>query len=270
MKPKPEVSFYRTKAWGFTLVEVMITLTILGFILLMIFGVFRLGLSAWEKGEALKDDYQRVRITSQMISRQVKSIVPYKIKTRKAEGDYLAFEGKARSVKFVSALPLKVSQSQGLVYVIYEFQKNEKENGALLLYEQRVLNRDFMNETPREESGVLLMEHLAEVRFEYYREEDPQKNQMAEWVEEWNTQEKGELPRAMRITFVSQKGEKSEEGTSLTILASLPAHRYEEMKTGPIRGDPPGPRDRGFPSCRIRNSDCRLRIGQQDDWVKRA
>ena len=79
-----------------------------------------------------------------MISRQVKSIVPYKIKTRKAEGDYLAFEGKARSVKFVSALPLKVSQPQGLVYVIYEFQKNGKENGALVLYEQRVLNRDFM------------------------------------------------------------------------------------------------------------------------------
>ena len=239
MKPRAEVSYYETNAWGFTLVEVMITLTILGFILLMIFGAFRLGLSAWEKGETLKDDHQRARITSQLISRQVKSIVPYKIKTRKAEGDYLAFEGKARSVKFVSALPLKVSQSQGLVYVIYAFRENEKENGVLLLYEERVLNRDFMNETPREESGVLLMEHLAEVRFEYYRGEDPQKNQVEEWVEEWNTREKGELPRAIRITFVSKKSEKSEEGTPLTILATLPAHRYEEMKTGPIRGGIP-------------------------------
>lgn len=235
MKPRFEVSSCEAKAWGFTLVEVMITLTILGFILLMIFGVFRLGLSAWEKGENLKEDYQQVRIISQLISRQIKSIVPYKIKTRKAEGDYLAFEGKARSVKFVSALPLKFSQPQGFVYAIYDFQKNGKENGALVLYEQRVLNRDFMSESPKEESGVPLIEHLAEVRFEYYREEDPQKNQAAEWVEEWNAQEKRELPRAIRITLVFKKGEKAEEGTSFTLLASLPSHRYEEMRTGPSR-----------------------------------
>jgi len=238
MKPTPDFSS-GGMARGFTLVEVMITLTILGFILLMIFGVFRLGLSAWEKGETLKDDQQRARITSQLIARQVKSIVPYKIKTRKAEGDYLAFEGKARSVKFVSTLPLKVGQSQGFVYVIYEFQNNGKGDGTLLLYEQRVLNRDFMKDPPKEDAGILLMERLQEVRFEYYREEDAQKNEAGEWVEEWNAQEIRELPRAMRITVVSKKGEKSEEGALLTILASLPAYRYEEMRTGSVVGGIP-------------------------------
>ncbi len=239
MKPIPEFSFGRRVARGFTLVEVMITLTILGFILLMIFGVFRLGLSAWEKGEGLKEDQQRARITSQLIARQVKSMVPYKIKTRKAEGDYLAFEGKARSVKFVSTLPLKGGQSQGFVYVIYEFQKNGKGDGTLLLYEERVLNRDFMKDPSKEETGIPLMERLQEVRFEYYREEDTQKNEPGEWVEEWNAQEIRELPRAMRITVFSKKAEKSEEGPPLTILASFPAHRFEEMKTGPVVGGIP-------------------------------
>ncbi len=68
------------------------------------------------------------------------------------------------------------------------------------------------------------MERLQEVRFEYYREEDAQKNEAGEWVEEWNAQEVRELPRAVRITVVAKH--------PLTILASLPAHRYEEMKTG--------------------------------------
>jgi hypothetical protein len=129
-----------------------------------------------------------------------------------------------------------------LVYVHYEFQRNGKEDGALLLYEQRVLNRDFMKDPAKEETGIPLMERLQEVRFEYYREEDPQKNEAGEWVEEWNAQEIRELPRAVRITVVSQKGEKSEEGPLLTILASLPAHRYEEMRTGSVAGGISRPR----------------------------
>src|SRR4030042_1900566 len=101
---------------GFTLVEVMVTLTVLGFVLLMILGAFRLGLSAWEKGESTKEEYQKVRIISQLISQQIKSIVPYKVKTQKAEGDYLAFEGKVRSLRFVSAFPIKGKQPEGFVY----------------------------------------------------------------------------------------------------------------------------------------------------------
>ena len=220
---------------GFTLMEVMVTLTILGFILLMIFGVFRLGFSAWEKGETNKEVYQKVRITSQLISRQIKSIVPYKIKTQKAEGDYLAFEGKARSLKFVSALPLRSRQPEGFVFAVYEFKKEGAEEGRLVLYERKVLNKDFMEETPREESGAALLEGVVEAHFEYYREEDKDKNREAGWVEEWNAREEKELPRALRITISQKKGKGEKDENSFTILASLPAYRYEEVRTTPLR-----------------------------------
>ena len=82
---------------GFTLIEVIVALTILGFIILMVSGTFRLGLSSWEKGDSIREDYQKIRMISQMVSRQIKSVVPYKFKTEKAEGDYLAFEGKPHS-----------------------------------------------------------------------------------------------------------------------------------------------------------------------------
>jgi prepilin-type N-terminal cleavage/methylation domain-containing protein len=39
----------KAKREGFTFVEVMIALTILGFILVMISGTFRLGISSWER-----------------------------------------------------------------------------------------------------------------------------------------------------------------------------------------------------------------------------
>lgn len=228
-------NFCGGQAAAFTLVEVMVTLTIMGFILLMIFGVFRLGIAAWEKGETNKEEYQRTRIASQLISQQMKSAVPYKIKAQKAEGDYLAFEGKARSLKFVSALSLKARKPSGLVYAFYEFREGGKGGGRLILYEGRVLNKNFLEENPPEDAAVPIFEGLADVRFEYYREEDPEKNRIGGWVEEWSAKEEKALPTALRVTLTPQKGGGKTEGVSMVILASLPSNRYEEVRTGPVR-----------------------------------
>jgi len=239
-------AFLLVKSQGFTLIEVVITMTILSFILLIIFGAFRLGLSAWEKGESIKEEYQKVRIISQLISQQIKSIVPYKIKTQRAEGDYLAFEGKARSVKFVSALPIKGKQPEGFVYTIYEFKEGGKEGGRLVLYEQRALTRNFFEEEPREEWAVSLLEGISNVRFEYYREEDPLKNEKEEWVEEWNAREEKKLPKALKMTIL-HKDAKGKEEFPITVLASLPAYRLEEVRIGPVRRViPQSPRGIGY------------------------
>jgi general secretion pathway protein J len=220
---------------GFTLIEVVVTLTVLGFILLIIFGTFRLGLSAWERGESTNEEYQKVRIISQLISQQIKSIVPYKIKTQKAEGDYLAFEGTARSLKFVSALPLKAKQPEGFVYAIYEFREEGGERGRLVLYEQRALNKDFFEEETKEELGVPLLEGVSNVRFEYYQDEDPAENRTGGWVEEWSAKEEKELPKAFRMTITQKNGKGKEEEFPITIMTSLPAYQFEEVRTGPIR-----------------------------------
>lgn len=222
------------KAPGFTLVEVMVTLTILGLIVLMIFGVFRLGLSAWEKGETAKEAYQEIRMISQLISQQIKSAVPYMIKTKKAEGNYLAFEGKASSLKFVSALPIKSKQPEGFVFVTYEFKEGAERGGRLILYEQKVLNRDFFEEAQKEESAIPLLEKVSAVRFEYFREEDPSKNQEEEWLEEWNTKEEKRLPKALKMIITHKNGKKEEKEFSTTLLVSLPAHRFEEVRIGPV------------------------------------
>jgi len=216
---------------GFTLLEMVVTLTILGFILLIIFGAFRLGISAWEKGESSREEYQKVRAVSQLVSRQLKSMVPYKIKTEKAEGDYLAFEGSARSLKFVSALSMKAKQPEGFVYAIYEFKDGGNEGGRLVVYEQRVLIRkNFFEERPNEESGVPLIEGISDIQFEYYQEEDSLKNRKEGWVEEWNAKEEKELPRAVRMTVTYKSRQSEKEETPMTLLASVSANRFEDLK----------------------------------------
>jgi general secretion pathway protein J len=224
-------------ASGFTLLEMVVTLTILGFILLIIFGAFRLGISAWEKGESSREEYQKTRAVSQLISRQLKSIVPYKVKTEKAEGDYLAFEGKARSLKFVSALSMRTKQPEGFVYAIYEFKEGGSKGGRLVAYEQRVLIRkNFFEEDPKEESGVPLIEGVSDIRFEYYQEEDSLKSRKEGWVEEWMSKEQKDLPRAVRLTVTYKNGPSEKEEISMTLLASVAANRFEDLKPGASGG----------------------------------
>jgi prepilin-type N-terminal cleavage/methylation domain-containing protein len=222
---------------GFTLVEVVITLTILGFICLIVFGAFRLGLSAWERGESVRDEYQEARIVSQLITQQVKSTVPFKIKPQQAEGDYLAFEGDARSLKFVSSLSVRGKQPEGLVYAKYEFKEEGSEGGRLVLYEERALNKDFFAEEPNEEGAVSLLEGVSSVRFEYFREEDLLNNIQEEWVEEWKAKDEKKLPKAFRMTII-RKNQKGKEEPPITVFASVPAFRFEEVRPVPGRRVP--------------------------------
>jgi general secretion pathway protein J len=226
------------KVWhrpeGFTLIEVMITLTILGFILLIVFGSFRLGLSAWEKGESMKNEYQKFRIVSELISRQIKSVVPYKIKTQKAEGDYLGFEGKAQSLKFVSAFSMRAKNPEGFVYAIYQFKKEGKEGSRFVLYEQRVLNKNFFEEEPKEELAVSLLEGVSDVRFEYYQKEDTLKNRTEGWVKEWSAKEENELPEALKVFIMYEQGGNEKMEIPLELLIPMPAYQFEDLKKGQV------------------------------------
>lgn len=224
--------FYSHIGSGFTLLEVIVSLTLLGLILVIVFGAFRLGLSAWDRGEAIKEEYQKFRIVSQLITSQVKSIVPYQLKTPQAGGDYLVFEGKAQSVRFVSALPAKSHRLEGLVYTTYQYKENDQKGGRLILYEQRVLNRDLLAEEPKEETGIPLMEGIDRILFEYFQEEDASKNQSEAWLEEWDAKEKKALPKCLRMTvvFKNNKGEES----PLPLLIPIAAYQMDEVRVRPV------------------------------------
>jgi hypothetical protein len=187
----------------------------------------------------MKDQYQKVRIITQLISQQVKSAVPYQIRTQKADGNYLAFEGRAHSLKFVSALPNKARQTEGFVYAVYDFQ-GRRGDSRLTLTEERALNKDFFEETPRQDSKLSLLEGVTDVSFEYYRVDDPSKNRSGGWVDEWNAKEEKELPQALRMT-IKLKAEKGGAELPITVITSLPATKYEEIKNQTGRPSQPRP-----------------------------
>jgi len=212
---------------GLTLIEVIVTLTVLGLIVVILFSAFRLGLSAWDRGETVKEEDQKVRILSELLSRQIKSAFPYRVRTEKAEGDYLAFEGRSQSLKFVSSLPMKRNRSEGFVYTLYQYEENGTEGGRLLFYEERALRKGFFEEEPKREKAETLIEGISKFSFEYYQEEDSSKNQMEQWFQEWDGREKKELPKAIRVNL-SLRGRGGE--TSFSLLLPISAYQFEPIR----------------------------------------
>ena len=107
----------------------------------------------------------------------------------------------------------------------------------MILYEGRVLNRNFLDDPPREEDLIPLFDGLADVRFEYFQEENADKNRAEGWVEEWSAKEENALPTAMRVTVFPRKGSGWTQESPLMVLASLPSNRYEDIRSrGVARG----------------------------------
>ena len=225
---------------GFTLIELVVTLTILGLILLMIGGALRLGSSAWERGEEKAETYQKRRIVLSLLSQQMKSSFPYKIKAQKAEADYLAFFGKGDSLRFVSTYSLKAKRPEGLVFVIYQVEEGEASEKVLKVYEKRVLNKDFMEETPEGEQFFALIEGLSEIGFEYL-EEAEESQSAGEWVESWDAKEKKVLPQQVRV--VMKWKDKKQSEVTLPAVVSLPARVYDDRGKRALRM----PQRPGFP-----------------------
>jgi hypothetical protein len=134
--------------------------------------------------------------------------------------------------------------------VVYQFKDKGEKKGRLILYEQRALNRNFFEDDLKEDSALTLFEGVSQVRFEYYREADEEKNRKEEWVEEWNVKEEKELPKALRMTVTYWNERGKEEASPITLLAPISAYQFEEVRRGPLglgrRTILGGPQPRGY------------------------
>lgn len=199
----------------------MISLVLFSLILLMVLGTFRLSLSSWEKVEKQNDRTLRIRTLQNLMIHQIKSIFPYKVKTEKAEGDYLAFEGKPDSLRFVSNYSMKSKRSEGLVYAAYLWKNREK----LELYEGRVLQKEFFETPLKEDSLVFVLSGISNLIFEYLKKEEDEEGT---WMKEWEGKGLDPLPQAIRISF---QLEDEKEPITTSIQIPLPSRKFEDTGT---------------------------------------
>jgi general secretion pathway protein J len=200
---------------GFTLVELLISLTIIGVIVVIIFGALRIGVRAWEKGERDIESHQRRRVVLDLVKQQLASTHPYQLKRGSRRWSF--FKGENKSVAFVSNIPLMPGNMAGMVYVEYAVMPAEgTDREHLLFYEKDVTVSDrVINQTDQiaEDAFVELMTDAKGIAFEYLK---ASRSETSEWQEAWDSVEENGLPEAVRITLKEEV-----EGAPIYVIARI-------------------------------------------------
>ncbi len=119
---------------GFTLLELLISITILGLIILVIGGSISLGLKSVEKGEREVSRQERLRGTFTLLDRQISSMVKA---LHPVEGKMVVwFEGDRKHCKFLAEKSLW-GWKEGLSEVIYEVSESS-DNGLSIVESERI------------------------------------------------------------------------------------------------------------------------------------
>ncbi len=180
---------------GFTLVELMVAMTLLALIAVSLYGLVSVGAKSAAAGERKSEQARRLRIATSVIVRQLHSAAPELAVIDDAEGAEAQpyFLGESDRVDFVTTSP-QGPLNTGLALVSY-WQDGDvlmmSEMPYFLAFTGDRLGREFDHMTVT----TPLLYNVREARFSYQR----QSGEEDSWEQSWDASYESELPATVRI-----------------------------------------------------------------------
>lgn len=204
---------------GFTLFELLISLTLLAVILVIVFTSLNLGVRIWEKGEKGNEERRKSRIVQDLLKNQLTAMHAGKVYD--GSGEKRIFKGSPDGLAFVSAVSIVPGNDYGMVFVRYRNEEVEKDSYTLSVFEKNLVfmtEADF--EDQDEEAFHELLTAFESIGFEYGKREASGE---ITWRENWSAEEDGEMPCGVKVTL-----RKGENDTPLTVTAPVYSDPGEE------------------------------------------
>jgi general secretion pathway protein J len=186
---------------GFTLIEMVVAMTILGTMLMLLYSGLSFALRSWDAGDVNGRLTMDRRIGENFLRREVSELFPMRWKdpvTLK-----VAFEGDSRHMRFVSSRPAGIALG-GLALVSLEVEDDPRNRRARHLVMRRAMPDDEARDFgPLEKSEPsILIANVDAVGFSYFGAE----NDFAEpkWTDDWRFTSR--VPQMVRLRVKTAEG----------------------------------------------------------------
>lgn len=160
------------KSHGFTLVELLLALVLMGMLLSLAYGGLRASTRAVDKGQAILEESSRIRMAHQFVRKQLNQLTFLGFEENEDDGGRIVFEGEPMRIRYVAPMPgylgfggpqvqelALIRGEQGLELVLYHALLQEFEEQNLYLSDPILLvdNIDYAEFSfiGRDETGAL-------------------------------------------------------------------------------------------------------------------
>lgn len=178
---------------GFTLLEVLLAITLLGLLLAGAMGGIRVATRAMHAGEQAIDRTNRLRVTQEFIRHEISRALPLAFGQEKGSGANFVFQGENDFMRFVAPMPGHLSRGGAYVQGL-ELARGR--DGMELLFTHQMLNGfDLDKLSTKDLEPVLLLDGIRRGRLLYRKYDDEGK--LDDWKDEW--EDPSTLPVMVRI-----------------------------------------------------------------------
>ncbi|MEO3430514.1 prepilin-type N-terminal cleavage/methylation domain-containing protein [Pelagibius sp. CAU 1746] len=183
----------RRRQAGFTLMELLVSITVLALLSVMMVGGLNFGARVWERTESIAQDQGRVAAVQALLRRQIAQMQPQQVRGADRRPG-MALEGKAERLVFIGPVPEYLGQG-GYYVVAVESEAAGPTRNLVLRWEPFTRERPGLNFSDRARKEVLLT-GVRSVGFKYFGR--GRLNQPTGWLTSWN--DSGQLPELVEIT----------------------------------------------------------------------
>jgi general secretion pathway protein J len=185
-------------AAGFTLIEVILALTIFALMATILYGAFFLGHRAVEKSQGSFEKNQKLRSFGDLLGSYIRSAYPYRTSP---QDPTFYFEGEETHLTFVSSSSLAMG-GRGMAKVDLALQGMDKGEETVRLEEGVPVRLDDETGENGQRNSIVLQEGARDFRLAYL---NPQVEE-EKWEERWSGREQRKLPRAVRVSYRDRAG----------------------------------------------------------------
>jgi len=169
----------RYKNTGFTLLEVLIGMSIMSVMMLLLFASLRICVQNWNAGEKKIAQISQAATVQTFLYNKLQMALPLDIGS--ADEKQFSFSGDATQLQFVAAMPASAARL-GLQIFKLSLLPGKNKQGKKLMVDIKPFFRQN-DDTSWKEEQVIILKNIQNFHFSYFGAENTQSE--ASWQKEW-------------------------------------------------------------------------------------